>query len=193
MDDANSGVRNECYRGVCSGFDDIRARLHIYGERAEWDKDELARSRTSVDGSDRTRRGECIIRLFSGGSGDLLDSVVVLMAKEDLPEDLKRLANPQLLINTAYARVSMLPGLVTKANLKKSWQVQCGQETPCDQHRDHNYGTEDLALDSCEARLSVIVAHGSTRGATPCSLGYLRPRDPFRTGLPTVGNVNLAV
>ena len=90
MDHANSGVRNECYRGVCSGLDDIRAGLHVYGERAEWDKDELARSRTSVDGSGGTRHGECIARLFSGGSGDLLDSVVVVVAKEDLSEDLKR-------------------------------------------------------------------------------------------------------
>jgi hypothetical protein len=90
MDHANSRVRNECYRGVCSGLDDIRTGLDVYGERAEWDKDELARSRTSVDGSGGTRHGECIARLFSWGSGDLLDSVVVVVAKEDLSEDLKR-------------------------------------------------------------------------------------------------------
>jgi hypothetical protein len=43
-----------------------------------------------VDGSGGTRHGECIACLFSGGSDDLLDSVVVLVAKEDLSEDLKR-------------------------------------------------------------------------------------------------------
>jgi len=95
MDHANSGLRNECHRGVCSGLDDIRAGLYVYGERAEWDKDELARRRTSVDGSGRTRHGECIACLFSGGWGDLLDSVVVLVAKEDLSEDLKHCVDPQ--------------------------------------------------------------------------------------------------
>ena len=92
MDDASTGIRNECHCRIYCGFHRLRPWVWLHGKKPRWRFDELARGRSSLAGFFGTECTECLAGLFHCSGILLLGAIVAAVAQADFPQNLSRVS-----------------------------------------------------------------------------------------------------
>src|SRR5208282_3655325 len=88
LDDANSGLGDECYRRICRGLLCLWSRLQLHGKRSEWNCSQLARRCAGPLAIAGGQPGQRFVGVFLGRGLILLGVALASLAQENLPQSL---------------------------------------------------------------------------------------------------------